>query len=123
MFLFGLGTRFLNLHKDEQTIWSIRSSEFVEELELLEEKPESKICVLNWYSPSGRLPIPVVLIPGYPALSCKVSHFVAVETLHLGLVKPNSFFVRHVQLPSSILKEFLAHSQHSYVPTIKNLSL
>ncbi|GKG18725.1 hypothetical protein Tco_0373023, partial [Tanacetum coccineum] len=51
---------------------------------------------LNWHSPSGRLSIPAVLIPGYPALPSKVSILVAVETLHLGLVKPNSFFLGHV---------------------------
>ncbi|GKC27317.1 hypothetical protein Tco_1034611 [Tanacetum coccineum] len=67
--------------------------------------------------PSGRLPVPTVLIPGYPALLCKVSSLVAVKTLHLRLVKPNSFFVGHVQLPSSILQESSCpHSQHSYVP-------
>ncbi|GKF55377.1 hypothetical protein Tco_0165717, partial [Tanacetum coccineum] len=50
------------------------------------------------------------------ALPCKVSSLVAVETLHLGLVKPNSFFVGHVQLPSSILQKFSCpHSQHSNV--------
>ncbi|GJS77803.1 hypothetical protein Tco_0727684 [Tanacetum coccineum] len=47
--------------------------------------------------------VPTVLIPGCPALPCKVSFFVAVETLYLRLVIPNSFFVGHVQLPSSIL--------------------
>ncbi|GKF37343.1 hypothetical protein Tco_0114101, partial [Tanacetum coccineum] len=62
------------------------------------------------------LPIPAILIPGCPALPCKVSSLVAVETLHLGLVKPNSFFVGHVQLPSSILQESSCpHSQYSNV--------
>nr|GEU46628.1 hypothetical protein [Tanacetum cinerariifolium] len=42
------------------------------------------------------LPIPVVLIPGYPALPSKVSSLVVAVTLHLGLVKSNSFFVGHV---------------------------
>ncbi|GKF72902.1 hypothetical protein Tco_0219234 [Tanacetum coccineum] len=37
--------------------------------------------------PFGRLPVPAVLIPGCPALPCKVSSLVAVETLHLGLVR------------------------------------
>ncbi|GKC93535.1 hypothetical protein Tco_1158977, partial [Tanacetum coccineum] len=36
--------------------------------------------------PSGRLLAPVVLIPRCPALPCKVSSLVAVETLHLGPV-------------------------------------
>ncbi|GJY89066.1 hypothetical protein Tco_0503694 [Tanacetum coccineum] len=67
--------------------------------------------------PSGRLHVPAVLIPGCPALPCKVSSLMAVETLHLGLVKPNSFFVGHVQLPSSILQESsFPYSQHSNVP-------
>nr|GFB27225.1 hypothetical protein [Tanacetum cinerariifolium] len=67
--------------------------------------------------PSDRLYVPVVLIPECPALPCKVSSLVAVETLHHGLVKPNSFFVGHVQLPSSILQESSCpHSQHSNVP-------
>ncbi|GJS48948.1 hypothetical protein Tco_0599069 [Tanacetum coccineum] len=69
------------------------------------------------YSPSGRLSVPAVLILGCPALLCKVSSLVAVETLYLGLVKPNSFLVGHVQLPSSILQESsYPHSQHSNVP-------
>ncbi|GJV80108.1 hypothetical protein Tco_1515978 [Tanacetum coccineum] len=51
----------------------------------------------NWF------PVPAVLILGCPALPCKVSSLVAVETLHLRLVKPNSFFVGHVQLPSSCI--------------------
>ncbi|GKG50464.1 hypothetical protein Tco_0521564, partial [Tanacetum coccineum] len=72
---------------------------------------------LNWHSPSGRLPVHVLLIPGCLAFPCKVSFLVAVETLHLGLVKPNYFFVGHVQLPSSIFQEFSCpHSQHSNVP-------
>ncbi|GJX68944.1 hypothetical protein Tco_0304671, partial [Tanacetum coccineum] len=72
--------------------------------------------------PSGRLPVPAVLIPGYHTLPCKVSSLVVVETLHLGLVKTNSFFVEHVQLPSSILQEsFYSHSQHSNVPPHINL--
>ncbi|GKC77789.1 hypothetical protein Tco_1128563, partial [Tanacetum coccineum] len=67
--------------------------------------------------PFGRLPIPALLILGRPALPCKVSSLVAVEALHLGLIKPNSIFVGHVQLPSSILKESsCSHSQHSNVP-------
>ncbi|GKG55294.1 hypothetical protein Tco_0571934, partial [Tanacetum coccineum] len=62
--------------------------------------------------PSGRLPVPAVLIPGCHVLPCKVSFLMAVETLHLGLVKPNSFFVGHVQLLSSILwNTWLASSQ------------
>ncbi|GJY32732.1 hypothetical protein Tco_0417201, partial [Tanacetum coccineum] len=61
--------------------------------------------------------VPAVLIPGCPVLPCEVSFLVAVETLHLGLVKSNSFFVGHVQLPSSILQESSCpHSQHSNVP-------
>nr|GFA34998.1 hypothetical protein [Tanacetum cinerariifolium] len=51
------------------------------------------------------LPVPAVLIPGCPTLPCKVTSLMAVETLHLGLVKLNSSFVVHVQLPSSILQE------------------
>ncbi|GKF17896.1 hypothetical protein Tco_0062814, partial [Tanacetum coccineum] len=67
--------------------------------------------------PSGRLLVPVVLIPGCPALPYKVSSLVAVETLHLILVKPNYLLVGHVQLPSSILQEFSCpYSQHSNVP-------
>nr|GEW04765.1 hypothetical protein [Tanacetum cinerariifolium] len=58
---------------------------------------------LNWNSPSGRLYIHAILIPGCPTLPCKVSFLMTVETLHLEIVKPNSFFVGHVQLPSSIL--------------------
>ncbi|GKE53429.1 hypothetical protein Tco_1488585, partial [Tanacetum coccineum] len=55
--------------------------------------------------------------PGCPALLCKVSSLMAVEGLHLGLVKPNSFFVGHVQLSSSILQESSCpHSHHSNVP-------
>ncbi|GJY00984.1 hypothetical protein Tco_0359136 [Tanacetum coccineum] len=72
---------------------------------------------VEFHSPSGRLPVPVVLIPRCPALPCKVSSLVAVETLRLGLVKPNSFIVGHLQLPSSILQESSCpHSQHSNVP-------
>ncbi|GJT72183.1 hypothetical protein Tco_1031469 [Tanacetum coccineum] len=67
--------------------------------------------------PSGRLLVLVVLIHGCPALPCKVSFLLTVETFYLGLVKPNSFFVGHVQLPSSILQESsYPHSQHSNVP-------
>ncbi|GKE75198.1 hypothetical protein Tco_1537239, partial [Tanacetum coccineum] len=63
------------------------------------------------------LPVFVVLILGCPALPFKVSTVVVVETLHLGRVKPNSFFVSHVQLPSSILQESsCSYSQHSNVP-------
>ncbi|GJU56712.1 hypothetical protein Tco_1234478, partial [Tanacetum coccineum] len=73
--------------------------------------------LLNWHNPSSRLPVPAVLIPGCLALPYKVSFLVAVETLHLGHVKPNSFFVGHVQLPSSILQESSClYSQHSNVP-------
>nr|GEX18160.1 hypothetical protein [Tanacetum cinerariifolium] len=76
----------------------------------MHERPAGKI------SPSDRLFVPVVLIPGCPALPCKVSSLVEVETLHLGLFKPNSFFVDHVQLFSSILQESSCpHSQHSNV--------
>ncbi|GKA83680.1 hypothetical protein Tco_0805275, partial [Tanacetum coccineum] len=65
----------------------------------------------------GRLPVPGVLIPGCPALPFKMSSLVAVETLHLRLVKPNSFFVGHVQLPSIILQESsFPYSQHNNVP-------
>ncbi|GKD60005.1 hypothetical protein Tco_1297514, partial [Tanacetum coccineum] len=61
--------------------------------------------------PSGRLPVPAVLIPGCPVLPCKVSFLLTVETFYLGLVKPNSFFVGHVQLSSGILQEsFCSHS-------------
>ncbi|GKF72214.1 hypothetical protein Tco_0208328, partial [Tanacetum coccineum] len=67
-------------------------------------------------NPFVRLSVPAVLIPRCPALPCKVSSLVTVETLHLGLVKANSFFVGHVQLPSSILQESSCpHSQHSNV--------
>ncbi|GKC69248.1 hypothetical protein Tco_1115131 [Tanacetum coccineum] len=67
--------------------------------------------------PSDRFPVLAVLIPGCPTLPCKVSSLVAVETLHLRLVKPNSLFVGYVQLPSSILQESsYPHSQHSNVP-------
>ncbi|GKG51300.1 hypothetical protein Tco_0541684, partial [Tanacetum coccineum] len=63
------------------------------------------------------LPVPAFLIPRCPALLYKVSSLVVVETLHLGLIKPNSFFVGHVQLPSSVLQESsYPHSQHSNVP-------
>ncbi|GKC59841.1 hypothetical protein Tco_1087439 [Tanacetum coccineum] len=55
----------------------------------------SSTCYLNWHGPSGSLLVPVVLILGCPALPCKVSSLLAVETLHLGLVKPNSLFVGH----------------------------
>nr|GEX11002.1 hypothetical protein [Tanacetum cinerariifolium] len=51
--------------------------------------------------PSDRFHVPAVLIPGCHALPCKMSYLVAVETLHLVLVKPNSFFFGHVQLPYS----------------------
>ncbi|GJT94275.1 hypothetical protein Tco_1377148 [Tanacetum coccineum] len=53
----------------------------------------------------SRAPVPAILIPGCPALPCKVSSLMTVETLHLGLVNPNYFFVGHVQLPSSILHD------------------
>ncbi|GKG25196.1 hypothetical protein Tco_0395824, partial [Tanacetum coccineum] len=66
---------------------------------------------------SNRLLVSAVLIPGCPELPYKVSSLVVIETIHLGLVKPNSFFVGHVQLPSSILQESSCpHSQHIYVP-------
>ncbi|GJR34116.1 hypothetical protein Tco_1209800 [Tanacetum coccineum] len=78
---------------------------------------DSFLVALQNKLPSGRLSVPAVLIPGCPALPCKVSSLVAVETLHLGLIKPSSFFVGHVQLPSSILQESACpHSQHSNVP-------
>nr|GEY33436.1 hypothetical protein [Tanacetum cinerariifolium] len=47
-------------------------------------------------SPSSRLSIPTFLIPMCPALPYKVSSLMAVETLYLGLVKSNCFFVGHV---------------------------
>nr|GEU84370.1 retrovirus-related Pol polyprotein from transposon TNT 1-94 [Tanacetum cinerariifolium] len=72
-----------------------------------------ELSFLNWYNPSERLPVLVVLIPGCPALLFKVSSLMAVETLHIRLVKHNSFFVGHVQLPTSILQESSSpHSQH-----------
>ncbi|GKF49475.1 hypothetical protein Tco_0142726, partial [Tanacetum coccineum] len=61
--------------------------------------------------------VSAILIHECPAFPYKVSSLVAVKTLHLGLVKPNSFFVGHIQLPSSILQESsYPHSQHSNVP-------
>ncbi|GKB79419.1 hypothetical protein Tco_0946314, partial [Tanacetum coccineum] len=40
------------------------------------------------YSPSRAvlIPVPVILVPRSSAFPCKVSHLVAVETLHLELV-------------------------------------
>nr|GEU72964.1 retrovirus-related Pol polyprotein from transposon TNT 1-94 [Tanacetum cinerariifolium] len=58
------------------------------------------VIVDDYSSPSDRLLVPAVLIPGCPTLLCKVSSLVVVETLYLGLFKPNSFFVGHVQLLS-----------------------
>ncbi|GKA53125.1 hypothetical protein Tco_0746440 [Tanacetum coccineum] len=40
-----------------------------------------------------------------PALPCKVSPFVAVATLHFGLIKPNGLSTIHRKLPSSVLQE------------------
>ncbi|GKF51212.1 hypothetical protein Tco_0147679, partial [Tanacetum coccineum] len=53
--------------------------------------------------PSCRLLAPAVLIPGCPALPCKVSSLVAVETLHFGLVR-------------NLQESSCPHSQHSKVP-------
>ncbi|GKA35256.1 hypothetical protein Tco_0721747 [Tanacetum coccineum] len=104
--------------QDEQQFKSLDTLEFVEELGLVEEKAiRAKLVGPSSACPSGRLPVPAVLIPGCLALPCKVSSLLAVETFHLGLVKPNYFFVGHVQLPSSILQESsCSHSQHSNVP-------
>ncbi|GJS30197.1 putative reverse transcriptase domain-containing protein [Tanacetum coccineum] len=67
-------------------------------------------------NPSCVLLIPVFLVPWSPALPCKVSPFVAVVTLYLGLIKPNGLSTIHIELPSSVLQE--SSCPHSVTQTL-----
>ncbi|GJZ32734.1 hypothetical protein Tco_0578170 [Tanacetum coccineum] len=67
---------------------------------------DSKVTLTNYgiLKDGGEvLPIPDFLVPWSPALPCKVSPFVEVVTLHLGLIKPNGFSTIRSKLSSNVL--------------------